>query len=114
MLPIAYEAGGERIEPGLAGLCRLLALFRRNDFYVKTMIREKGSRLYYGLSVGVHIVAAAAVGLMLPLWAGLPFVALFLRAVWMPGQKVTIKQVGIAEIVFSIVTAIPLIAVITP
>lgn len=75
--------------------------------------RER-SRLYYGLSVGVHIVAAAAVGLMLPLWAALPFVALFLRAVWMPGQKVTIKQVGIAEIVFSIVTAIPLIAVITP
>ncbi|MBG9792092.1 hypothetical protein ABD76_06080 [Paenibacillus dendritiformis] len=115
MLPIAFEAGGGT-DWSLAwrAFAACLLYFAGTIFYVKTMIREKGSRLYYGLSVGVHIVAAAAVGLMLPLWAALPFVALFLRAVWMPGRKVTIKQVGIAEIVFSIVTAIPLIAVVTP
>ncbi|WP_028544825.1 YwiC-like family protein [Paenibacillus taiwanensis] len=110
MLVIAFEVGGGTAWSLAWRLCAACVLyFVGTIFYVKTMIREKGNKNYYIGSVTVHIVAGIAVGLLLSPWLALPFGVLFFRAVWMPCQRVTIKQVGISEIVFSVMTACSLV-----
>ncbi|WP_157259696.1 YwiC-like family protein [Paenibacillus sp. OSY-SE] len=111
MLIISFEIGGGTdwsLAWRLFAACVLY--FVGTVFYVKTMIREKGNPVYYALSIIVHLIAASIVGLLFPAWIAVPFALLFIRAVWMPKQAVTVKQVGISEIGFSAVTACSLIA----
>ncbi|UHA74274.1 YwiC-like family protein [Paenibacillus sp. 481] len=111
MLIIAFEVGGGT-DWGLAwrafAVCMLY--FVGAVLYVKTMIREKGSPTYYAASLSVHLIAAIAAGLMISPWVAVPYGVLFLRAVWMPNMKVTVRQVGLGEIAFVVATTGVLIA----
>ncbi|MDG4859846.1 YwiC-like family protein [Streptomyces sp. T-3] len=68
--------------------------------YVKTMIREKGSRAYYGGSVAYHAAALVAAAWLTP-WLALPFAAYLVRAVVLPGRGLKIAVVGAVEVLGS-------------
>mgnify|MGYP001176810293 CR=1 FL=1 len=102
---VAYTAGGGddwRVPAELFALS--VAYFTGTIFYVKTMIREKHSIHYYRASVGYHLVLLAAGAVWSPVLA-VPFAVLLVRAVWSPRAKLTVKQTGILEIVYSVLFA---------
>ncbi|MFN8029669.1 MAG: YwiC-like family protein [Dermatophilaceae bacterium] len=105
MTVVAYDAGGGTDWPRawvLAGI--LAAYFGGTVVYVKTMIRERGSRPHYWLSVGWHLFAAVAMA-----WVSWPLVAVFAaltaRAAYFPRWAMTPKQVGLIEIGATIAVA---------
>lgn len=79
--------------------------------YVKTLIRERGSRLWLNLSYSYH--AALAVLCLLAGWwvAAIVALALLFRAVSVPGRGWTPKRVGVTEIAAT--TAVALAALLT-
>lgn len=68
--------------------------------YVKTMIRERGSRPYHRASIAYHAVALAAVTPLGALPAAV-FALLLARAWLLPHRPLSPKQVGLLEIVAS-------------
>lgn len=121
MLPVVYDAGSAANWPGIWLVTFILfAYFVGTAWYVKTIIRERGSRAYLIASVGHHLVAAALIpviaallGISAVLW---PFVVLFVilavRAAVVPSTSATPKQTGIGEIVAStIVTVLALVTI---
>jgi hypothetical protein len=79
----------------------VLLYFTGTVLYVKTMIRERGSRVYRQASVGFHAVALL-VAPFLSWFAAAVFALLLARAWLLPRRRLTPKQVGIAEIVASV------------
>ena len=77
------------------------AYFLGTVLYVKTMIRERGNRAYLRWSIGYHAVACAVAAYLSP-WAGALFAAFLLRAALLPGRGLSPKQVGVTEIVGSV------------
>lgn len=77
--------------------------------YVKTMIRERGSRGYVVASATFHTLATLA---LLPAswWLGVVFAALTLRAALAPGRRLTPKQVGLGELVLNVVVVVVALA----
>lgn len=119
MVAVAASAGSGA-SPGPLIWCAaavLFAYFFGTVLYVKTMIRERGSRAYLLASVGYHLATSLlpfALYLTVPAWrvqvgalgsAMLTafFGALAVRAVWVPRTSVTPKQIGVGEIVASAV-----------
>lgn len=99
MTVVAYDAGGGTDWSRAWTLTAVLAAyFVGTVLYVKTMIRERDSRLHYRLSVGYHAVVAVAMVAVSWWLAGL-FALLTVRAVVLPGRGLSPKQVGIGEIV---------------
>lgn len=72
-------------------------------FYVKTIIREKNNKSFYYFSVGYHCCLVLLSVCFLPWLMVLPAGVLLIRAIWFPRTKISVKQSGIREIVFSIV-----------
>lgn len=73
--------------------------FLGSTFYVKTMIREKKSMKFKYISWGYH-VALLIISALLSEWVVLlAFIPSLIRAVALPGKKLSIMQVGILEIV---------------
>lgn len=106
MTLVAYDAGGGTDWTRawlLTGV--LAAYFAGTVFYVKTMIRERGSRRYRWWSVGFHAAATAAMA-----WVSWPLVAVFaaltLRAALVPTRQLSPKVVGIGEVVATVVVAV--------
>jgi hypothetical protein len=103
MTVVAYRlatdaAGDARIDPAAwAAMTAFVLYFGGTVLYVKTMIRERGSRGYWWASVGYHAVCIAVVA-MLPqwflastgstdgtwVWLALPFVWYLVRAIMLP------------------------------
>ncbi len=121
MLPVAYDAGAGSDWPAVwLVTCIVFAYFVGTAWYVKTIIRERGSRAYFVASVGHHLVTAGLIpvvaalfGVTATLW---PFIVLFLvlavRAAIVPRTSATPKQTGIGEIVAStIVTVLALVTI---
>ena len=78
------------------------AYFLGTVFYVKSAIRERRSVGFWRVSVGFH--ALAAVGLaFVHWWFGVLFALLALRAAIVPRRGWTPKQLGIGEVVASLV-----------
>jgi hypothetical protein len=71
--------------------------------YVKTMIRERGSRPYHRASIAFHALALAVVAPLGPVPAGV-FALLLARAWLLPHRPLSPKQVGLLEIVASVLT----------
>jgi YwiC-like protein len=79
----------------------VLLYFTGTVLYVKTMIRERDSRPYRHASIGFHAVAlliAAFLGWL----AAAVFAVLLARAWLLPRLRLTPEQVGVAEILASI------------
>lgn len=110
MTVVAYDAGGGTDLTRawlLAGI--IAAYFAGTVFYVKTIIRERGSKPYYWLSVGFHSVATLA---MIPLAPALTpvFALLTARAAIVPAFPVSPKQAGFGEIAATGVVALTALA----
>lgn len=117
MLPVAYYASVGWAGNNWAGVWVAFGLvvlyFLGTVLYVKTVIRERGSRGYLVGSIAFHwglVVVGPALAVLLPgtvTWAGASalsvfFVILALRAQWVPKTKATPKQLGIGEIFASV------------
>ncbi len=112
MTLVAFDAGdGTDWSRSWTLTAVLAAYFVGTLFYVKTMIRERDSRAYYRLSVGYHLVIAAAMAFVSWWLVGL-FALLALRAALLPSRRLTPKQVGIGEIFANVaVVVVALLAV---
>lgn len=87
----------------------LLLYFVGTVWYVKTMIRERGSVSFYRASIGYHVAAvAAAAALSLPL--AVLFAAFAVRAVLLPRRDLAPKQVGLIEIAACVLLAVGILA----
>ncbi len=123
MLPVAYYpwalAGPGWGWPAvLVAFALVLAYFLGTVFYVKTMIRERGSALYLRMSIAFHlatILLPSVLALTVPAarlgsWGVGAFTIFFtlaaVRATLMPKRGATPKQVGIGEIVASVVLTV--------
>lgn len=106
MTVVAYAAGpgDDLTRAWLLALGQFL-YFGGTVFYVKSAIREHGNTRFLWLSVGVHALAALIVLTYSP-WLALVFAVLTVRAAIVPRLKVTPKQLGIGEIVSTVVVAL--------
>lgn len=93
-----------------AGVCFLY--FAGTVFYVKTMIRDRGSRPMLVASMSHHALATIAVWFVSP-WLGGLFVLLTARAGVVPvaRPRTTPKQLGLGEVVASVALGVTLVAV---
>ena len=66
--------------------------------YVKTMIREFGSRLHRIVSIAFHVGALVAVVAVDP-WFAVPFAWFLLRAALLPRRRIKVAVVGAIEVV---------------
>lgn len=106
MTLVAYDAGGgtDLRRAWLLALVQFL-YFAGTVFYVKSAIRERDNSRFLTLSTVAH--AAAMVGLtFLSARVGLVFAALTVRAAYVPRLSLTPKQLGLGEIVATVVVAL--------
>jgi hypothetical protein len=102
MVFLAYGVG-EGTDWRRAGVLFVIAwlYFAGTVFYVKTMIRERGSVAYYYVSLGEHAVATLVATWVSP-WLGLVFAWFLLRAALMPRlathRRLRPVQVGLIEL----------------
>lgn len=106
--PAALLAAGPDAVRPLLLTGALFAYFFGTVLYVKTNIRERGSRAFLIASVGWHAtatVAAAALAAsgMLPRWWAAFFAATTVRATYVPGRGWTPKRIGLTEAGFCVV-----------
>ncbi|MCL3863174.1 YwiC-like family protein [Actinotalea sp. K2] len=97
----------------------LVTYFAGTVLYVKTMIRERGSRPVYRASVGLHATATAVLAVLLAAGSGPPAgpglvvlaVLLTLRAATVPRRwpRATPRAVGLGEILATSVLAVLLV-----
>ncbi len=107
MTVVAYDAGpGTDLERAWLLAAVQLAYFAGTVLYVKTVIRERDNPTFYRVSVGYHavVLAAAAVATSLPV--AVVFLGLFARAILVPPLRPTPKQVGLGEIIATLVVAV--------
>jgi hypothetical protein len=106
MTLVAYDAGGGT-DWAAAWLLTvvLAAYFAGTVFYVKTLIRERGSEPHYWLSVGFHGLATLA---LIPVGGALVavFALLAVRAAVAPAFGISPTQAGIGEIVATLAVAL--------
>lgn len=111
MIPVAALTGGLPATATWPAWAVTWLYFAGTAFYVKTMIRERGQRSWWLASVGYHVAAAVAavavaatvVGTPAAATTGVLFSWLAVRAAVLPRFPLTPKQVGILEIVHSVV-----------
>lgn len=103
MVFISYKLGGGTDLRLASELFLISALyFIGTAFYVKTIIRERNNKRFYCYSVGYHLLLALlALGLLAPALQ-IAAVILLARSVWFPRTKITAKQSGMLEIVYSV------------
>ncbi|WP_239516152.1 MULTISPECIES: YwiC-like family protein [unclassified Streptomyces] len=98
MLLVAARLGGGGLPWAPAAAC--LLYFGGTVPYVKTMIRERGSRTHLCGSVAWHAAAVPLAALLSP-WLAIPFAAYLARAVALPGRGVRVPVVGAIELAAS-------------
>jgi hypothetical protein len=106
MTLVAYDAGGGTDWTRawlLTGV--LAAYFAGTVFYVKTVIRERGSTGYLLASVLFHAAATVAM-LWVSGWLVLVFALLTVRAAVVPRLAPSPRAVGIGEVVATVVVAV--------
>lgn len=99
---LTWLPGADQVRPWLLAAL-LLAYFAGTVLYVKTMIRDRGDRRRYALSVAYHAMVCVPAAAVNP-WFGLLFVALALRSAVVPKRwpGLTPAAIGAGEIVASI------------
>ncbi|HEX5967075.1 MAG TPA: YwiC-like family protein [Intrasporangium sp.] len=106
MTVVAYAAGpGTDLQRAwLLALTQFL-YFAGTVFYVKSAIRERGNERFLWLSIAAHAVATVVVLTFSP-WLALVFLLLTVRAAVVPRLGATPKQLGIGEMVSTVVVAV--------
>ena len=110
MLPVAAAVAGVPVSAVWVPFLAVLAYFTGTVFHVKTMIRERGSTAYRRASIACHLVVFAAALWVHPL-LGAFFGLALVRAWVLPGRDLRPKQVGILEIVLSVLLVVVVLAV---
>lgn len=106
MTVVAYDLGPGTDWPRAWFLAAVMAVyFAGTVLYVKTVIRQRGNQRYWWLSVGWHGVATLALSPVDPPLA-VVFAALTARAAVVPRYRFSPKQIGIGEIVATVVVTI--------
>ncbi|GAB2676929.1 YwiC-like family protein [Thalassiella azotivora] len=113
MVPVAVVAAGGSAWDVAPASAVLLLYFAGTVPYVKTMIRERGSRSWLLGSVGYHGVATCLAGAVAVPFAA-PFAWLMVRAAVLPGRGWTPKRVGVLEIVHSLLLLVLVVALLRP
>ena len=106
MTAVAYDAGPGTDWARAWLLTGVMALYYVGTLlYVKTMIRERGNRVYEIASVAWHAVAAAA---LVPVswWLAAVFALLTVRAYAAPRLRLTPKRVGLGELVLNVLVVV--------
>lgn len=98
MLLVTLRMGGGDLTDGWRPALACLLFFVGTVPYVKTMIRERGSRAYYRASVTYHALAVPAAYALSP-WLAVLFAAYLARAALLPGKGVKVPVVGAVEVV---------------
>ncbi|MFF1377304.1 YwiC-like family protein [Streptomyces sp. NPDC058308] len=102
MLLVTLRTGGGPLADGWRPALACLLFFAGTVPYVKTMIRERGSRAYYRASVAYHVLAVPAAYALSP-WLAVPFAAYLARAALLPGKGVKVAVVGAVEVLGAVV-----------
>jgi hypothetical protein len=101
---VAVAAVGASWRPVAPDAVALLLYFVGSLLYVKTMIRERGDAGYLRASIGFHVVALAVAGWLTPALL-LPFGWFAVRAVLLPRRRVSVRQVGLLELLGALLLA---------
>ena len=97
MVPVAAVAGGASPSTGWSSALVLFLYFVGTAFYVKTMIRERGSVRWRRASVAFHAGAMVVAGLVaLPL--AVVFGWLLVRSITFPMHRLAPRTVGFVEL----------------
>ncbi|MFF3640173.1 YwiC-like family protein [Streptomyces sp. NPDC002564] len=97
MLLVTLRTGGGSLADGWRPALACLLFFAGTVPYVKTMIRERGSRAYHRASVAYHALAVPAAYALNP-WLAPLFAAYLARAVLLPGKGLKVPVVGAVEV----------------
>ncbi len=109
MVLVAATVAGVAVADVAPAFAAVLLYFAGTVFYVKTMIRERGRVGYRRASVAYHALAIVpATWLSVPL--GVLFLLLLLRAWALPGRQLRPVQVGLLEIVASVLLLVVVVA----
>jgi hypothetical protein len=79
----------------------LVCYFIGTALYVKTIIRERKNPRYYYASIIYHLIIVLLAA-WIKVFLVIPFLILFIRAIWLPKFELKAKHVGMAEIGFSL------------
>ena len=76
--------------------------FIGTTLYVKSVMRERKNPLYLKLSIGFHALCILGFVFVQQYLMALAFVPPFIRAIWLPQKKMSVKQVGFTEMGISL------------
>ena len=76
--------------------------FIGTTLYVKSVMRERKNPLYLKLSIGFHALCILGFVFVQQYLMALAFVPPFIRAIWLPKKKMSVKQVGFTEMGISL------------
>ena len=117
MLPIAYQVKNTDLPIYIIWLTIIVFMyFAGTVFYVKTNIRERKSLKYFCFSISFHIISLMIVFIyhhthyfLIILWILLLFRAILVPSFIRKGKNISIKTIGILEIVLSVLLFIALL-----
>lgn len=113
-LASSYLSTGTIGEKGMTAFLLSFLFFVGTTFYVKTMIRERNNVKYKYYSWLYHLIVPITLFIFGKWLYGLSFIASLVRAIYFYGKKMTMKKIGILEIInatiFFIIMAIALSA----
>ncbi|WP_371069223.1 YwiC-like family protein [Sediminibacillus sp. JSM 1682029] len=99
----SYFLGMGTIEPAALVLAAYNFLFFFGSiFYVKTMIREKKNRQFLYFSWGYHLLLTIGCFFIGGIWLSVAYFPSLLRAWLLPEKTLSIKKIGILEILNSV------------
>jgi len=110
MAMIVPATAGEPFTDGLPAALITWLYLVGTVVYVKTMIRERGSGLHYGVSVAYHAVALG-VSAAVNVWFLIPFTWLLARAVVLARHRIRVIVVGLTEVTTSVALLGTIVAV---
>ena len=76
--------------------------FIGTTLYVKSVMRERKNPLYLKLSIGFHALCILGFVFVQQYLMALAFVPPFIRAIWLPQKKMSVKQVGFTDMGISL------------
>lgn len=100
---VAHDVGGAENRAAVTELFAYSILyFVGTVFYVKTNIRERRNPNFYRYSAAYHLIAAVAGAVLYSPPMAAMLGVLLVRAVLVPRLNVSVKQIGIMELVYSL------------